>query len=99
MVRAGQSAKFNCTVTEPAKNVSQWQKMDVGSKTAHGIYNSNYPNRSKINYPRVSVERSSDREFNLVIESTTLNDAGKYLFQQDDRDSVSALLVVIGEPR
>jgi len=48
-------------------------------------------------YPRLSLKDSTDGQFDLVINSTQLEDAGIYVCTEGFEDSTSAELVLLGK--
>jgi len=88
----GDTAVLQCRTNESQSSVAlYWSRYSRGTNIASsktGVYK---------RYPRLSLNRSADGQFDLVINSTNSNDAGSYGCTEGFNAAVTAELVLLGK--
>ena len=86
----GDTAVLQCRTNE-SKSTMYWNTVNSGTNVAsstRGVYEG---------YPRLSLNDSTDGQFDLVINSTQSVDAGTYVCTEDFDHFTSAELVLLGK--
>ena len=84
----GDTAVLQCRTNESLSSMSWSRDLTTIASSTNGVFE---------RYPRLSLNRSADGQFDLVINSTNSNDANIYRCAEGHSRVVSAELVLLGK--